>query len=203
MTGLLAVLLAYLLGSIPFGYLITRFATGQDVRATGSGNIGATNVMRAAGRGLGIATLVLDALKGLLAVWLAEYLTADEIGAGHSTWMALAALAAMLGHVFPVFLKFKGGKAVATFIGAFGYLTPLPLFASLIVFMIVVAMTRHISAGSIMAAGTFPLGVWLILHPPGIVTLVALVSAALIIYRHLDNIDRIRAGNEREFRWRS
>ncbi len=197
MNGLLSIVIAYLLGSIPFGYLLTRFATGQDVRATGSGNIGATNVMRAAGRELGIATLVLDAAKGLVAVWLAGWLTQDNEG-----WMANAALAVMAGHAFPVFLHFKGGKTVATFIGAFGWLTPAPLLATVVVFVAVVAATRYISAGSMLAAATFPLGVWIILHPSLTVILASLIAAAFIVYRHWANFERIRAGTEPMFRWR-
>lgn len=197
MTGLLSIVIAYLLGSIPFGYLLTRFATGKDVRQSGSGNIGATNVLRTAGRGLGVATLVLDAAKGFLAVWLAGSLTG-----GNEGWMANAALAVMAGHAFPVFLRFKGGKTVATFIGAFGWLTPVPLLAALVVLIVVVAATRYISAGSMLAAATFPLGVWIILHPSLTVTLSSIIAAAFIVYRHWANFERIRAGTEPQFRWR-
>ena len=146
MMGLLAILIAYLLGAIPFGYLLTRFTTGTDIRTHGSGNIGATNVLRAAGRGAGLATLVLDMAKGFAAVWIAGMLTDNAPG-----WMADAALAVMVGHAFPIFLGFKGGKAVATFIGAFLYLTPIPALAAMIVFVITVAVTGFISAGSILA----------------------------------------------------
>ena len=197
MTGLLSIVIAYLLGSIPFGFLLTRFATGKDVRAIGSGNIGATNVMRAAGREFGVATLVLDAAKGFLAVWLAGSLTQ-----GNEGWMANAAIAVMAGHAFPVFLHFKGGKTVATFIGAFGWLTPVPLLATVVVFVVVVAVTHYISAGSMLAAATFPLGVWIIAHPSLTVTLAALVAAVFIVYRHWANFERIRAGTEPMFRWR-
>jgi acyl phosphate:glycerol-3-phosphate acyltransferase len=197
MTGLIAIVFAYLVGSIPFGYILTRFTTGKDVRESGSGNIGATNVLRTAGRGPAIATLVLDITKGYLAVFVAGLLTQNNEG-----WMANAALAVMVGHAFPVFLKFKGGKTVATFIGAFGCLTPVPLLAAMLVFLITVAVTRYISLGSILAAATFPLGVWLILHPSPTVVLAALISAAFIVYRHRPNVERIRAGTEPEFRWR-
>ena len=107
----------------------------------------------------------------------------------------------MAGHAFPVFLKFKGGKAVASFIGAFLYLTPIPLLAVLVLFVIVVAATRHISLGSIVAAGTFPFAVWLILHPPAIVAVVALIAGVFIVIRHQENIERLRAGNENVFRF--
>jgi len=196
MTGLLSIVIAYLLGSIPFGYVLTRLTTGRDVRASGSGNIGATNVMRTAGKKLGIATLALDILKGVLAVALADWLTASD-----PMWMALSALAVSAGHVFPVFLNFRGGKAVATFAGAFGYLMPLPLLATMIVFIIGVAATKHISAGSVLGAGTFPLGAWIILHPSAVEMLAVLTACALVIYRHKSNLERIRLGTESVFRW--
>jgi glycerol-3-phosphate acyltransferase PlsY len=196
MMGLLAIVIAYLLGAIPFGYLLTRFTTGKDVRTEGSGNIGATNVLRAAGRGAAIATMVLDIAKGFAAVWIAGLLTDNSAG-----WMADAALAVMVGHAFPIFLGFKGGKAVATFTGAFLYLTPIPALAGIIVFVITVVATRYISAGSIMAAATFPLGVWLIDHPTPNVVVAALIAALIVIYRHKDNMQRMRAGKEPVFRW--
>jgi acyl phosphate:glycerol-3-phosphate acyltransferase len=191
MTPLIAIVAAYLIGGIPFGYLIVKLTTGRDVRSQGSGNIGATNVLRTTGRGVAIVTLLLDILKGILAVWLADRLTYHS-----ALWMSAAALAVIFGHAFPIFLKFRGGKAVATFIGAFLYLTPLPLLAVLIVFVAVVAATRYISLGSIVAAGSFPFAVWLILHPPAPVLIAAFVSGAFIVYRHRANIGRIRAGNE-------
>jgi acyl phosphate:glycerol-3-phosphate acyltransferase len=195
-TGLLAIVIAYLLGAIPFGYLVTRFTTGKDVRSEGSGNIGATNVLRAAGRGAAVLTLILDMAKGFGAVWIAGWLTG-----GSSGWMADAALAVMAGHAFPIFLGFKGGKAVATFFGAFLYLTPIPALAALIVFVIVVVVTRHISAGSVLASAAFPLGVWLIQHATLNEVLAAVVAAFIVVYRHKENMRRIRAGKEPQFRW--
>jgi glycerol-3-phosphate acyltransferase PlsY len=196
MNGLFSIVIAYLLGSIPFGYVLTRLTTGRDVRASGSGNIGATNVMRTAGKTLGLATLALDILKGTLAVFASEKMTN-----GDPMWMALAALAVCAGHVFPVFLNFKGGKAVATFAGAFGFLMPIPLLATMLVFFIGVAATKHISAGSILGAGTFPLGAWLILHPTWIELLCAILACAMVIYRHKENMVRMRLGTESVFRW--
>jgi len=196
MTGLLAIIIAYLLGAIPSGYLLTRFTTGTDIRTHGSGNIGATNVLRAAGRGAGLATLVLDMAKGFAAVWIAGMLTDNAPG-----WMADAALSVMVGHAFPIFLGFKGGKAVATFIGAFLYLTPIPALAAMIVFVITVAVTGFISAGSILASATFPLGVWLIDHPSPNVLIVAVIAAAIVVYRHKQNMHRMRTGTEPGFRW--
>ncbi|MGD1069033.1 MAG: glycerol-3-phosphate 1-O-acyltransferase PlsY [Bryobacteraceae bacterium] len=194
--GPVAVLLAWLIGGIPFGWIIVQLMTGSDIREAGSGNIGATNVLRTAGPLPGVLTLLLDAAKGFFAVWLAARLTGGSV-----LWMSLAALAALLGHAFPVWLRFKGGKAVATFIGAFAYLTPLPLAAVLLLFVLVVAWTRYLSLGSVIAAGLFPIACWMILHSAWPVLLAAWGAAALIVWRHRDNMERIRAGNERVFRF--
>ena len=191
MTALLALVAAYFIGAIPFGYLIVKWKTGADVRASGSGNIGATNVLRTTGRAAGIVTLLLDIAKGFAAVWLADKLTGGNIH-----WMSAAALAVMAGHAFPVFLKFQGGKAVASFIGAYLYLAPIPLLAVLIVWIAAVAYTRYVSMGSILAAGMFPLAVWLFLQPPLSLVAASIISGAFIIYRHRANIARIRAGTE-------
>jgi glycerol-3-phosphate acyltransferase PlsY len=195
--GLISIAIAYLVGGIPFGYVLVKLTTGKDVRASGSGNIGATNVLRTTGRGIAVATLILDIAKGFAAVWIAAALTNDD-----PEWMSAAALAVMAGHAFPVFLRFHGGKAVASFIGAFLYLTPLPLFAVLIVFVVIVAATRHISAGSVMAAVMFPLAVWLILHPPEPVLIASLIAGAFIVVRHRSNIERLHAGTESVFVWK-
>jgi glycerol-3-phosphate acyltransferase PlsY len=197
MLGLLALLIAYLLGAIPFGFLLVKFTRGADVRSSGSGNIGATNVLRTAGPLEAVVTLVLDIAKGFLAVWIAATLTHDA-----PLWTSLAALAVMAGHAYPVFLQFKGGKAVASFIGAFLYLTPIPLALALLLFVIAVARTRHISAGSILAAGTFPFGVWMILHPALEITIAAFIAGAFVVYRHWSNIERLRAGTESVFSWK-
>ena len=192
MTPLLSLLIAYLLGAIPFGYLLVKWKTGSDVRASGSGNIGATNVLRTTGTVPAVVTLLLDIAKGYAAVWIADILT------GHSPlWMSAAALAVMAGHAFPLGLGFRGGKAVATFIGAFLRLTPLPLAAVLVLFVVVVAWFRYISLGSILAAGTFPLAVWLILQPPLPVVVAAIVAGAFIIVRHRENIRRLHQDSER------
>ena len=196
MTPLIALIVAYLVGGIPFGYLLVRWKTGEDVREQGSGNIGATNVLRTTGRSVAVATLLLDIAKGAFAVWIA-----DKLSGGSPLWMSLAALTVMAGHAFPVFLKFQGGKAVASFIGAFLYLTPIPMIAALLVFIIVVAATRQISTGSMIAAGSLPLAAWLIERAPSIVILATLVAAVFVIYRHRANIDRIRAGTESSFRF--
>lgn len=197
MNGLLAIVIAYLLGAIPFGFVIVRLATGKDVRASGSGNIGATNVLRTTGRWPAVVTLLLDIAKGFAAVWISARLTDNS-----DLWTSAAALAVMAGHAFPVFLKFKGGKAVASFIGAFLYLTPGPLLAVVVLFIAIVAGTRQISAGSVVAAGTFPLGVWLILHPSLPVVAASIIAGAFIVFRHKSNLKRIREGTENVFRWK-
>ena len=198
MITLLVAAIAYLLGAIPFGYLLVKWTTGADVRTGGSGNIGATNVLRTTGRAAGVATLLLDIGKGYLAVWIAGRLS--EHGA---VTMSVAALSVMAGHAYPVFLKFKGGKAVASFVGAFLCLTPTALAAVLVVFVIVVAWTRHISMGSIVAAATFPLAVWLIQKPEVTVVLAGAIAGAFIIYKHSSNIRRLRAGTEHVFTFSS
>src|SRR5579863_8611909 len=198
MMPLLALVVAYLVGGIPFGYLLVRWKTGEDVREKGSGNIGATNVLRTTGRAIAVATLLLDIAKAVFAVWLA-----DKLSGGSPVWMSLAALAVMAGHAYPIFLKFQGGKAVASFVGAFLYLTPVPTIAALVVFVIVVAATRQISMGSIVGSGSLPFATWLIEHPPLIVILAALAAAIFVIYRHRANIGRIRAGTENVFRFGS
>jgi len=204
-TGLLTLVMAYLLGAIPFGYLLVKWKTGEDVRGAGSGNIGATNVLRTSGRAAGVATLLLDIGKGYLAVWLAGHWTAaaGPSGVPDPFWMSLAALAVMAGHAYPAFLGFHGGKAVASFVGAFLCLTPLAMAAILVVFLGVVAATRHISMGSIVAAAVFPLGVWLIEKPPLIVVASAVIAGAFIIYRHRSNIERLHRGTESTFHFGS
>ena len=191
---ILVLAVAYLLGSIPFGYLLVKWTTGRDVRAAGSGNIGATNVLRTTGHAAGIGTLLLDIAKGYAAVWIAGDLTGRN-----DLWMSAAALAVMAGHAYPIFLKFQGGKAVASFVGAFLRLTPGPLLAVLVVFGGVVIWTRHISLGSIIAAGTFPLAVWLILQASWPVFTASLLGGAFVIYRHRTNIARLRSGTEHTF----
>jgi len=198
MTPLLVLVVAFLVGGIPFGYLLVKLTSGQDVRSMGSGNIGATNVLRTTGRAAAIVTLLLDIAKGFFAVWFAARLTASS-----PDWMSAAALAVMAGHAYPIFLKFRGGKAVASFIGAFLYLTPIPLLATVVLFVIVVAATRHISLGSLTMAGSLPLAVWLIEHPPAAVLAASIVAGIFMIYRHRENIARIRAGNENVFRFAS
>jgi glycerol-3-phosphate acyltransferase PlsY len=191
MPGLSSLVIAYLLGAVPFGYLLVRWRTGGDVRELGSGNIGATNVLRTTSRALGVVTLLLDIAKGFLAVWIAALLTAHS-----PVWTGAAALAVMAGHAFPVFLKFHGGKAVASFVGAFLYLAPVPLAAVLVLFVLVVAVTRYISLGSVAGAAVFPFAFWALAHPPLPLLVAAVVAGAFVIWRHAENIARLRAGKE-------
>ena len=195
-TSILLLITAYLVGGIPFGYLLVRVKTGRDVRALGSGNIGATNVLRTTGRAAGVITLLLDIAKGYFAVWLMGRCTA-----GSPLWMSLAVLTVIAGHAYPVYLNFQGGKAVASFVGGFLCLTPLPLAATAVVFVITVAATKYISLGSIIGAALFPFAVWLILHPPLPVVLAAVAGGAFIIWRHKSNVARLRAGTENVFRF--
>lgn len=192
----LSLLIAYLLGGVPVGFLLVKWKTGQDVRAQGSGNIGATNVHRAAGRAAGIATLILDAAKGYLAVWLAY-----RMSGGSFAWASAAAVCVMLGHMFTPFLQFKGGKGVATFLGAFLFLAPGATVAVTLVFLAALLTMRMISLGSILGAVTFPLAVWLIAQPGWPLMTAAIVCCALVLWRHSENIQRIHNGTERIFTW--
>lgn len=189
---------AYFLGSIPFGLILTRAFGRGDVRKVGSGNIGATNVARAAGLLAGIFTLVLDVAKGAGAVLLAERLSSDS-----ASWMMMAALAALLGHCFPVWLKFRGGKGVATAAGMFFVLSPLACLAALILFLLVVIFWRYVSLGSVSAAAAMPLLIYVLWAPPHApplaVTIGALVAALLIIYKHRGNLQRLVQGIEPKF----
>jgi acyl phosphate:glycerol-3-phosphate acyltransferase len=196
MIPLAILVIAYIAGAIPFGYLLVRFTTGTDVRAAGSGNIGATNVLRTTGRAAGVATLLLDIGKGYFAVWIAGRLSHHD-----PLWMSMAALAVMAGHAYPVFLKFHGGKAVASCIGAFLCITPVALVAVTVVFVATVAWTRYISMGSIVASAALPLGVWLLEKPPLPVLLAAIAAAGFVIYKHSSNISRLRQGSENVFRF--
>ncbi len=194
-----SLILAYLLGSIPFGYLIIRLRSGADIRETGSGGTGATNVSRKAGKAAGVVTLALDALKGAAAVLAARWLTGET---GTSWVIAAAAALAVIGHCFPVWLKFKAGKGVATGLGVFMAITPWAVMAALAVFIVIVWRTRYISLGSIIAAAFIPLWVLLIhmwVEPvsdfaPKLAALCAV--SAVIIFKHSENIRRLMAGNE-------
>jgi glycerol-3-phosphate acyltransferase PlsY len=189
---------AYLLGTIPFGLLLGKVFGGADVRKAGSGNIGATNVARVAGPVAGVFTLALDAAKGAAAVWMAARFTNDS-----AAWMVIAGLAALVGHCFPIWLGFRGGKGVATAAGVFLVLCPLALLGSLTLFILVVLFWRYVSLGSIAAAAAIPLLVyflWAPHHaPPLTVTFGALAAALLVVYKHDANIQRLVEGREPRF----
>jgi acyl phosphate:glycerol-3-phosphate acyltransferase len=189
--GFSALIIAYLLGSIPFGYIVVKHAHGTDIRALGSGNIGATNVYRKS-RGAGIATLILDAAKGYIAVLAAAWLTHD------TGWQAMAAVAAILGHMFTVFLSFKGGKGVATACGAYLAFSPQAVALTVLVFIAVAALTRYVSLASIAAAASFPLAVYL-RGEPNEVLAAAIIGGALIVAKHHQNIHRLLTGTENKF----
>ncbi|MGA7685576.1 MAG: glycerol-3-phosphate 1-O-acyltransferase PlsY [Terriglobales bacterium] len=184
---------SYLLGSIPFGYLLVRLTTGEDVRASGSGNIGATNVARKSPV-LGIATLVLDAAKGLAAVYFASL---AFNGAHRHLILTTAAFFAVCGHLFPVWLKFRGGKGVATSLGAFVLITPKSILCLVVLFILLAVAFRYVSLGSIAVAAAFPLLVWAFgeYREPLELLIIALVSA-LVIWKHRQNIGRLTAGTE-------
>jgi acyl phosphate:glycerol-3-phosphate acyltransferase len=189
----LTIAISYLLGSIPFGYLLVRLFTGDDVRASGSGNIGATNVARKS-PALGLVTLILDAAKGLSAVLIAR---AMFEGPNRHLLMAVAAMFAVVGHLFPVWLKFYGGKGVATSLGAFMLLTPKSIGCMLLLFLILVLAFRYVSLGSVSAAAAFPFLAWATgeYQRPRELVLIAIVSV-LVIWKHRQNIGRLIAGTE-------
>ncbi len=187
---------SYLLGSVPFGLLFAR-AVGVDVRRSGSGNIGATNVGRLLGRKLGILTLAADAGKGILPPLAAGWLLRDY--ADLELWLVLSGAAAFVGHLFPVYLRFKGGKGVATALGLFLVLSPWAVAVALLVFAGAVLVSGYVSVGSLLAAGLMPVTVWLLGGSPLKVGL-AMFTALLIWLRHMDNIDRLLKGEEKSFR---
>lgn len=197
-----AAIIAYLLGSIPFGYLLVRCFRKQDIRQTGSGNIGATNVIRSGSRWLGILTLLLDLAKGYAAVVIARLLDPRHaVAAG-----AIGAIAAVFGHVFPVWLKGRGGKGVATALGVFLALAPLAALASLSVFIIITFLTRYVSLASILAAASFPFWVWVaqralsIHYGSGAVFIASTIAVpAIILIKHRANAVRLMRGTEYRF----
>jgi acyl phosphate:glycerol-3-phosphate acyltransferase len=179
--------LAYLIGSIPFGLIVTRLAGAGDLRAIGSGNIGATNVLRTGSKGLAIATLVLDALKGAVPVWLAGRYFGPDMA-------VVAGLGAVVGHCFPVWLKFRGGKGVATALGVVLVLVPLAALIGLALFVAITAITRYVSLGSILGAASTCVVAYLLGHVQAAELFVVL--AALITAKHAGNIRRLLTGSE-------
>ena len=200
--SLIIAVVAYLLGSIPVGYLLVRIFRHQDIRSVGSGNIGATNVLRTGGKSLGAATFLLDMLKGCAAVWLGAFIAACLTPApAHRDAQALAALCAVLGHMFPVWLRFRGGKGVATGFGVFLVAAPLAALSAIAVFGVILALTRYVSLASVLGAASFPVFAWLLVEgdrPPFFFT-VQFAVALLIILKHHQNIRRLLTGTESRF----
>lgn len=191
-------LVAYLLGSIPFGLILGKAFGGADVRKAGSGNIGATNVARVAGPVAGFLTLLLDATKGWFAVWLA-----GRFFIGNSSALILAGFLALLGHCFPIWLRFRGGKGVATAAGIFLALSPAAMAAAAVLFLLVVITWRYVSLGSLAASAAIPLLIYFLwaphYAPPEILTLGSLAIALVVIFQHRANIARLIRGEEPKF----
>ena len=202
LASLWIVVFAYLLGSIPVGYLLVRIFRNQDIRTVGSGNIGATNVLRSGGKGLGAATFLLDVLKGYSAVGIAAAVAPYLLpGVPQRNVEALAALIAVTGHMFPVWLRFRGGKGVATGFGVFLYAAPLAALAAILLFTIVLALSRYVSLASVFAAASFPAFAWFTVAGERTTFFIAVqVSVSLlIIFKHHQNIRRLLAGTEHRF----
>jgi len=189
--SLLVIALAYLIGSIPFSFLVARAFGVRDVRSVGSGNVGATNVLRSAGKPAGAAALGLDVAKGALAVALAGRLLPDQ-----PVLPAVAAAAAVIGHIYPVWLRFRGGKGVATGLGAFAVLEPVAALIALPIFGLTVAITGFASLGSVAGAASLAL-LSFVFRGPDAVAIAALLTAVLVLVRHRSNLERIRHGTER------
>lgn len=192
-TAALLVIAGYLLGSLSFALLLVRWRTGADIRTEGSGNAGATNVLRAHGQALGIAVALLDVAKGAAAVLLVRLVTADP------RYAAAAGFAAILGHVFPLYSGFRGGKGVATAVGAFLVLAPVGTLACLAVFLVIAAATRYVSLGSVVAMALLPPAAGLLSHAPRAVVVAAAATALLIVFKHIENLKRLARGEERKF----
>jgi glycerol-3-phosphate acyltransferase PlsY len=182
---------AYLLGSIPFGFLVAK-AKGVDIRSVGSGNIGATNAMRVLGKPAGIFVLLMDCAKGYFAVWFCGLI----LKAPQETHCIIAGIFAVLGHNYPFWLKFKGGKGIATTAGVYLALAPWALLVALIVFILAVLFTRYVSMGSIAAAIALPAAVWIMSPHNLLLGIVTTALGALAIYKHKSNIQRLMAGTE-------
>lgn len=183
------VILCYLIGSIPFSYIFSRFFGGVDIRSKGTGNVGATNVLRTVGKKVAAAALLGDFLKGFLAAWIGYTM-------GGTTVAAICAVIAVVGHCWPIFLGFKGGKGVATSAGLILFLMPSVFPILVLVFVGLIALTRYVSLGSISAAIIFPFLVF-ITHQPWPYIIMSLILSIMVLIRHSGNIDRLRKGNER------
>lgn len=200
LTAILGILGAYILGSIPTGYLIVKFLTGKDIREIGSGNIGATNVKRILGMKWFFIVLFLDALKGFLPVFIIQTMSKS----GGEIIPVLTGLAAILGHTFTIFLKFKGGKGVATGLGVFAALSPFSILSCVVVFLILLFMFQYISLGSIVSAFLLPIFIFIYGESGeyGLIFVFAILAAVFVIYRHYDNIKRLIEGTENKFEFK-
>jgi glycerol-3-phosphate acyltransferase PlsY len=186
----IVVIAAYLIGSVPFALLLARVWGANDLRRVGSGNIGAANVLRASGITAGVLAAVLDIAKGAAGVMLAARMDPTSSSA------AVAGIAAIVGHIYPVWLRFRGGKGVATACGVFAVLTPLAVPPALAIFVVTVWMTKYVSLGSVLATLALP-PIAYAMGTPAPAVLAAFASAAIIIFRHRSNLERLRAGSER------
>lgn len=202
LAGFVLVVLSYLLGSIPTGYLLVKLFRHEDIRSVGSGNIGATNVLRSGGKGLGAATFLLDALKGAAAVLIARAVAPQFSSALSPREVeAIAAVFAVLGHMFPVWLGFRGGKGVATGFGVFLVAAPLAALAAIAVFAVILLATRYVSLASILGAASFPVFAWFFVRgdKPPLFIAAQIIVALLIIVKHHQNIRRLATGTESRF----
>lgn len=203
LTYILVGLAAYLLGSIPFGFVLVRLFLNEDIRAKGSGNIGATNVVRSGAKKLGALTFLLDACKGFFAVWLASriFFIPGLVSVPLRNAEALAALCAILGHIYPVWLRFKGGKGVATAFGVFLALAPYGALVGFIVFALAFGLSKYVSLASILAAVAFPPAALLLPHAPygPWLTAVIVIVPVIVIAKHHQNITRLLNGTEYRF----
>ena len=191
-------IIIYLIAAIPTGVVLSRLMGSEDVREKGSGNIGATNVTRLLGKKFGVVTLVLDCLKGFLPIYLASKLLPE--GPNRETLLLLCGILAVVGHMFPIYLGFRGGKGVATGLGVFLFLSPLAIAISFVVFAATVGLSGFVSAGSLLASALFPLWLWILGEPMGAV-LTGVIIALLIWFKHHENIGRLLKGQEKS--WRS
>jgi acyl phosphate:glycerol-3-phosphate acyltransferase len=199
--GFFIALFGYLLGSIPTGLLLTKLFSQIDPRKTGSGNIGATNIFRTAGKSLGILTLLGDIFKGALPIWIAfHWGLTDKWGVPHDYWIALAGISPIIGHIFPIFLGFKGGKGVATALGTYLVISPVAVLIEFCVFVGLVWKWRYISLGSIACVITIPILIAFFRSDSQSYFILSVITAALVLYRHQTNIARLLQGNENKWK---
>jgi glycerol-3-phosphate acyltransferase PlsY len=200
--GIFIALFGYLLGSVPTGLVLSKFFSKIDPRKMGSKNIGATNIFRTVGKALGILTLIGDVLKGTIPIWIAiQWGLTDQWGLSSDLWISFAGVSPFLGHIFPLFLGFKGGKGVATALGVYLVISPIAVMIELFLFMGIVWRWRFISLGSISCATTIPILIAFFRSDSQAYFILSVVIAALILYRHQSNISRLLQGTENK--WKS